>query len=141
MNYLPYALLALLAYSFVAPLMRQATTGTNAIPSDVAALVANSMLVVATVGVIALNGDKVLEHAKKPEMRLVVLAGVCLAVGILAYYRALARGPVSLVTPIFGLFLVISSLVGVVILNEPLTARKAVGVVFAVVAVVLVAGE
>jgi transporter family protein len=99
------------------------------------------MLVVATVGVIALNGDNVLEHAKKPEMRLVVLAGVCLAVGILAYYRALARGPVSLVTPIFGLFLVISSLVGVVILNEPLTARKAVGVVFAVVAVVLVAGE
>lgn len=141
MNYLPYAILALLAYSFVAPLMRQATTGANAIPSDVAALVANSMLVVATVGVIALNGDNVLEHAKKPEMRLVVLAGVCLAVGILAYYRALARGPVSLVTPIFGLFLVISSLVGVVILNEPLTARKAVGVVFAVVAVVLVAGE
>lgn len=141
MNYLPYALVALLAYSFVAPLMRRATSGAGAIPSDVAALSANSMLVVATLGVIVLNGDNVVEHVDNPKMRLVALAGVCLAIGILAYYRALARGPVSLVTPIFGLFLVVSSAVGVLVLEEPLTARKALGILFAIVAVILVAGD
>jgi transporter family protein len=68
-------------------------------------------------------------------------AGVFLAVGILAYYRALALGPVSVVVPVFGLFLVTSSLVGVVALDEPLTARKGVGVLLALVAVYLVTVE
>lgn len=141
MNYLPWALLALLAYSFVAPLMREATSGAGAVPSDVAALVANAVLVVATLGVIAVSEQSVVEHLTDPDMRLVLAAGVCLSVGILAYYRALARGPVSAVAPIFGLFLVVSSVVGVAVLDEPLTARKVVGVALAVVAVVLVAGE
>lgn len=141
MNYLPWALLALVAYSFVAPLMRRATSGTAAIPSDVAALVANVVLVVATIGVIVVSDVQVTEQLTKPKIRLVVLAGICLSVGILAYYRALARGPVSVVAPVFGMFLVLSSIVGVVVLDEPITARKVLGILLATAAVVLVAGE
>lgn len=141
MNYLPWAVLALLAYSFVAPLMRQATSGAGAIPSDVAALVANTVLVIVTIGVVVVSDVQVIEQLQNPKMRLVLLAGVCLTVGILAYYRALARGPVSLVAPIFGLFLVSSSLVGVVALDEALTVRKAVGIALAIIAIFLVAGE
>lgn len=141
MNYLPWAVLALLAYSFVAPLMREATSGAGAIPSDVAALVANTILIVVTVGVIFLTDQNVTEHLSSPNMRLVVAAGVCLSVGILAYYRALARGPVSVVAPIFGLFLVVAAVVGVVALDEPVTARKTLGILLAAVAVVLVAGD
>ncbi len=141
MNYLPWAVLALLAYSFVAPLMREATSGAGAIPSDVAALVANTILVIVTIGVVVVSDVRVIEQFQNPNMRIVVLAGICLTVGILAYYRALARGPVSVVAPIFGLFLVSASIVGVVALDEALTARKAVGIALAVVAIVLVAGE
>lgn len=141
MNYLPWAVLALVAYSFVAPLMREATSGSGAIPSDVAALVANAMLVVGTVVVIALTDQRVTTYLRHPDMRLVAAAGVCLTVGILAYYRALARGPVSIVAPIFALFLVGASVVGVVALDEALTLRKAAGMVLAVLAIVLVAGE
>ena len=141
MNYLPWAILALVAYSFVAPLMREGTSGSGAIPSDVAALVANAMLIVGTIAVIAVTDQRVTTYLRHPDMRLVAAAGVCLTIGILAYYRALARGPVSIVAPVFALFLVGSSVVGVVALDEPLTLRKVVGVLLAVVAIVLVAGE
>ena len=141
MNYLPWAVLALLSYSLVAPLMRVATSGGNPIPSNVAAFVANAVLVVATLGVIAVTGEGVVGHLDDQKIPYVLGAGACLAVGILSYYRALSMGPVSVVAPVFAMFFVTSSLVGVVALGEPVTARKLAGVGFAIVAVVLVAGE
>ena len=60
--------------------------------------------------------------------------------GIITYYRALSLGAVSVVVPIFGLFIVVSSVVGFVFLDEPLTLRKVAGIVLAGVAVYLVAG-
>ncbi|WP_411714227.1 hypothetical protein [Natronomonas sp.] len=50
---------------------------------------------------------------------------------MISYYRALAGAPVSVVVPIFGLFLVASSVVGVVFLDEALTVWKATGIVLA----------
>ncbi|QLG62177.1 EamA family transporter [Halorarum salinum] len=141
MNYLPWAVLALLSYSMVAPLMRVATSGANPIPSNVAALVANAVLVLVTLAVIGATGEGVVGYLDDPKMRHVFAAGACLAVGILAYYRALSMGPVSIVAPVFAMFFVTSSLVGVLALEEPVTARKVAGVAFAVLAVLLVAGE
>jgi len=138
MNYLPWAVLALVAYTFVAPLMSFATASEPAIPSNVAALVSNSMLVVATVGVIAYTRQDVSQYLVHPKSPYVYVAGLCLAVGILAYYRALSLGPASVVVPVFGMFLVTSSLVSVAFLDESFTVRKAVGILLAVVAVYLV---
>ncbi|WP_101297806.1 EamA family transporter [Halegenticoccus soli] len=141
MNYLPWALLALGAYSLVAPLMSIATTGQVKVPSDVAALLANSILVIATLGVIAYTDQSVAGYVAHPKAPYVYAAGICLAIGILAYYRALALGPVSVVAPIFGMFLAISSIIGIAFLHESLTARKALGILFAVLAVYLVSVE
>jgi len=138
--YLPYALLALGAYTLVPPLMRVATSGQNAVPSDVAAVVSNAILVVMALGVIAVTGQGFTEHLSSPKLAHVLAAGVCLGVGILAYYRALALGPVSVVTPIFGTFLVLSSAIGVAILGESVTLRKLAGVGFAVLGIYLVSG-
>lgn len=65
-------------------------------------------------------------------------AGGMLAVSIIAYYRALELGPVSVVVPIFGMFIVLSSIVGIVALDEAVNARKIVGILLAGVAVWLV---
>jgi transporter family protein len=138
MRYLPWALLALLAYSLVAPLMKVAT---REIPSDVAAFYANLMLVVAALGVIVVSGQNVTPYATHDLAPAMYAAGACLAVGILAYYRALALGPVSVVAPVFGTFLVVSSLVGIAVLNEALTLRKVLGIALAAVAVWLTAGQ
>jgi len=137
-NYISWAVVALGAYSLVAPLMKVATTGQGKIPSDVAALVANSVLVVGTIGVIVVSGQSVTDSVVSSKLPYVLAAGACLAVGILSYYRALALGPVSIVAPIFGMFLAVSSVVGIVALGEPLTVRKVAGIAFAVLAIALV---
>lgn len=139
MTYLRSALVALIAYTLVAPLMRVATRD-GAIPSAVAAAVSNSVLVVAAVAVVWWVGEPVTPYLTHSRAPYVYAAGVCLAVGILAYYHALARGPVSVVTPIFGLFVVTSSLVGVLFLDEAFTLRKAAGVGFAALSIYLTAG-
>jgi len=138
MQYLGYALLALVAYTLVAPLTKVAT---QELPADTVALVTNGMLVLAALGLVVATDKPLgsaLTHEHAPYM---YAAGACLAVGILAYYRALATGPVSVVVPVFGLFLVASSVVGVLFLDEALTLRKATGIALAVVAVFLTSFE
>ncbi|MFW5919478.1 MAG: EamA family transporter [archaeon] len=136
MSYLRWSLLALLAYSLVAPLMKVAT---EEIPTNVAVMVSNLMLVAAAGALVVVTNDSALEYLTHPRAPYLYAAGIALAVGILAYYKALALGPVSTVTPIFGMFLALSSIVGFVLLGETVTARKVVGLVFAVVAVYLTA--
>ena len=139
-TYLPYALLAMGAYALVSPLMRVATTGPNAVPSDVAVVISNSLLICMAVGVLAYTGQGFVGHLTSPKIVHVLAAGVFLGIGILALYRSLAPGPVSVVTPIFEMFLVFSSVIGFVFLGESFTARKAVGIAFAVASVYLVSG-
>lgn len=141
MNYLPWALLALVAYTLVPVLMRVATTGSEAIPSDVATVISNTILVVAALVVVAGTGQRVTPHLGSSKLPFALAAGVFLAIGIIAYYRALALGPVSVVTPVFGLFLITSSVLGIAVLGESLTARKLAGISLAVVAVYLVTVE
>lgn len=132
MNYIVWAVIALIAYSLVAPLMKIALTE---IPTAVAVTVSNTILVIAAVGLVVLSRESVGEylfHAKSPYM---YAAGICLAIGILAYYQALAGGPVSIVVPIFGLFIAASSIIGMIALDEPVTARKMLGIIFALLAV------
>lgn len=139
-TYLPYALLAMGAYAFVSPLMRVATNGPDAIPSDVAVIVSNTLLVMMTIGVLWYTDQRFITHLSSPKMAHVIAAGLFLGIGIIALYRALALGPVSVVTPIFAMFLVFASLIGFLLLGEEFTARKAVGIVFAVLAVYFVSG-
>ncbi len=139
--YLPYALLAAGAYTMVPPLMRVATSGTNAIPSHLATLVSNVVLVTIAAGIILYTGDASVKHLISPKMGYVIAAGAFLGVGILAYYHSIALGPVSVVTPVFGMFIVFSSAIGVFVLGESLTLRRALGVGFAFAAVYLVAGS
>ena len=52
------------------------------------------------------------------------------------YYTANARGPLSVVIPIFNMNLIIPALLGFIFLNEPMTVSKILGLIFASLAVV-----
>ena len=65
------------------------------------------------------------------------LLGIWWSVVMVMYYTAIARGPLSVVIPIFNLNLIIPALLGFFFLNEPLTASKILGLIFACLAVVL----
>lgn len=136
-GYLKWAVLALLGYTFVAPLMKVAT---GDMPSTVAALIANGVLILGSLLVVLAVDIPVVPYLTEPSALYAYAAGVCLTVGILAYYQALSTGPVAIVVPIFGMFIVTSSVVSALWLEEPLTLRKVAGIGFAAVAVYLTAG-
>ncbi len=133
-GYLLWAALALAAYTFVPIFTKAATDG---IPSNTVAFWANTVLVVLTLGAVLVSDDPIVGALDHPKAPFMLASGLCLAVGILSYYRALSLGPVSIVVPIFGLFLVTSPLIGAALLDEPLTLRKAAGVVIAIFGVYL----
>lgn len=138
MRYLLWALLALGAYTLVAPLVSEAMTE---MPSDVVLVIANGILVVAAGALLVVSGDDVTRWLDHPKAPYAYAGGVFLTIGIIAYYRALALGPVSVVVPVFGMFIVTSSLVGVAFFDEVMTWRKGLGLVFAAAAVYLTAVE
>lgn len=133
-RYLLLSLLAFLAYSVVAPLLKIAM---ETIPSTVAVFLSNAVMLV-LIGVVLLQ-TKVspwgaLRHEKMPW---IIVWGVLLAVSLLAYYRALELGPVSVVVPIYGLFIALSSIMGIAFLGETLTKRKIASIGFAILAIIL----
>jgi len=138
MRYLVWALIALLGYTAVPPLVKLATAD---IPSDVVLLISNGMLVVAAIGIIVTSDVSVAPYLTHERSLYAYGAGIALTVGIISYYRALAAGPVSVVVPIFGMFIATSSVLGIAFLDEPLTGRKVAGIGLAVAAVYLTSVE
>jgi len=138
MRYLVWAVIALLGYTLVPPLVKLATAD---IPNEVVLLISNGMLVVVAVGIVLVSDISVVPYLTDDRAIYAYGAGIALTVGIVAYYRALAAGPVSVVVPIFGMFIATSSIVGIAVLDEPLTGRKVAGIGLAVAAVYLTSVE
>ena len=67
------------------------------------------------------------------------LIGIWWAGTMVLYYTAIARGPLSVVIPIFNMNLIIPALLGFIFLNEPVTFSKILGLIFACLALVLLA--
>jgi transporter family protein len=67
-------------------------------------------------------------------------AGVAGALGFIYFFLAIARGQASTVIPITSLYVAVASILAFILLSEPLTLKKSLGILFAVVAVVLLAG-
>jgi bacterial/archaeal transporter family protein len=136
-NYLVWTVVALAAYTVFPPLV---TLAAREVPSNVITLVATMMLAVGALIVALVQEEEITGYLTDSAVLYVYLAGFALAIGVIAYYRALARGPVSVVTPVFGMFIVTSSLLSIAFLGEPFSFRKGIGIVFAVLAVYFIAG-
>ncbi|MFB6308824.1 MAG: EamA family transporter [Haloarculaceae archaeon] len=134
-RYLGFALFAFLTYSLVAPLLKIAM---ETVPSTPAVFISNSVLLVVVGIALAYRGQSPLPYLRHRYTPHVVALGVLLTVGLLTYYRALELGPVSIVVPIYGLFIVVSSVIGIVAFDETFTARKAAGIFFSVLAIALI---
>ncbi len=66
---------------------------------------------------------------------LAILVGVSGAIGTVAFYYALAKGPASVVVPFTGLYIVIPVILGYIFLAEPITLNHIIGVVTAIIAI------
>lgn len=136
MNYLTFSIIALVSYSLVAPLVKLAI---ERIPAEVAVVITNSILVLIALGWALSRGCSILPYINLEKHALYLyVAGIFLGVGILSYYLALGGGPVSVVVPVYGLFIALSSIWGFILLGEQITLTKIVGLFFAVLAIFLV---
>lgn len=68
-----------------------------------------------------------------------LLSGVACSFGYLFFYKAIEKGQATVVVPITSLYIAISAIFAFMILAEPLTFKKILGILFAIVAVVLLA--
>ncbi|MGM0388459.1 MAG: EamA family transporter [Natrinema limicola] len=137
MEYLLWVIVALVAYGLMAPLTSVVTTD---VPPAVALFLSTTIFLCLTAVVLVVTGTDSLSDVTSPSAGIVYVAGLFLSAGILAYYQALERGPVSVVVPIYGLFIVGSSIIGIAFLGEELTATRAAGIVVAAAAIYLAAG-
>jgi transporter family protein len=137
MEYLPWVIVALLSYGLMAPLTSLVT---REIPPTVSLFLATVVFLVLTTGVMVVTGTNPLVHVLSPSAAYIYLGGVFLAIGILSYYHALQRGPVSVVVPIYAMFIVGSSVIGILFLDETLTLPRIGGIASAILAVYLSAG-
>ncbi|MBN2537451.1 DMT family transporter [candidate division WOR-3 bacterium] len=66
---------------------------------------------------------------------LIIGAGLAAGIATVAFYAALSRGPTSVVVPLTGMYIIIPALLGMVLLHEPLTVYRVLGLACAGLAV------
>lgn len=137
MEYLLWVIVALLSYGLLAPLTSKVT---QEIPPTVTLFLATVIFLVLTVGIMIVTKTNPVDYAVLPSAGYIYVAGLFLAIGIIAYYFALQLGPVSIVVPIYGMFIVGSSAIGIIFLDEALTVTRAGGITCAILAIYLSAG-
>ena len=76
-------------------------------------------------------------HLPRADLAALVLSGILGAASYAGFYRALQLGPVSLVSPIFSAYAVITVLLAVLLGQETVAAAAAAGIVLTVGGVVL----
>ncbi len=143
MNHISWAVLGMAGYSLVTMLVKLATRSGH-FSSFLVLAVATSIVAVTAVTMALARGDIQALSAGdllSADAGYATLTGIALAVAVASLFRALSLGPASIVVPIYGMFIVGGALLGILFLGEALTLRKALGIGFAIVSVVLIAGN
>ena len=135
MHWLIWVLVSLVFYSLMPPLVK---TAMGEIPAYVAVTVTNAILCCLAFVVAKAQGYTFTEYLSLDRPSLILyVAGVVLAVSVISYYRALELGPISSVVPIWGMYIALSSLIGLLAMGEKLTPVKGLGLVCALLAIFL----
>ena len=121
----------------IVPLMEKAGLGTG---SPTAGVVVRSCGVVLGLVVFSLLWSPwaAVRAMTWPSIALLAGGGLLASfVGQMAFYQALKAGSVSQVTPVAGAYPLVAALLGWIVLREPLTLTRGLGVVCVVIGVIL----
>ena len=137
MHYIVWTLIAMSAYAVMIILLKFSL---KSIPPEAAVFVTNFFLVAAALLWALYRGVKITDHLafNQPTLFL-ILSGVALSIGIISLYMALSRGPISTVSPLFGMNIALVAVLGFFILKEPISIERIAGVILAGGAIFLLA--
>jgi bacterial/archaeal transporter family protein len=138
--YVLWALLGMAGYSFMTLFVKLAERSGEASTYMVMA-VSTSIVAVTAFSIVALRGElkPLLFELGRPPLLWAIAAGVALAIAVNALFHALSLGPANVVVPIYGMFVIGGSLLGVVFLGEPMAWHKLAGLIAAVIGIILIA--
>jgi len=137
-SYILWAVLAMVSYSFVFLFGKLAMQDGTLTPYTVMTVASAVVIVGVVVATVATDGWALPSYTDRHAL-YAYAAGVALTLAVVGYFTALSTGPASVVVPIYGMFIVGGSVLGIVVLREPVTAQKLVGIALAVTGVVLIA--
>ncbi|MEP7457588.1 EamA family transporter [Phyllobacterium sp. SB3] len=141
MNYISWALLGMASYSATTLFVKLATR--NHVLPAFNVLAVSVLIVAVSVWIITLSagmwGRQVVTSFRSTDGLWTLAAGAALTIAVSSLFRALSLGPASVVVPIYGMFIVGGSVLGVFVLGEAVTPIKALGLVLAVTGVLLLA--
>lgn len=140
LTYIHWSLIGMVAYSVVSLVVKLATrSGTH--PSFTVLAVATSIVAIVSVW-IAFSGGH-FAAMKRADLISVaslwtIIAGIFLTIAVASFFKALSMGPASEVVPIYGMFVVGGSLLGILFLGESLSFSKVAGIFMAAAAIYLI---
>jgi bacterial/archaeal transporter family protein len=139
--YLFWAFLGMVGYSFTALLVKLATAS-GRFSGFFVLMISASMVVISSATISFLRGEmKAFHNLATVDGAFLLGTGVALAIAVVSYFHALSIGPASIVVPVFGMFIVGGAVLGLLFLHEPLTLRKAMGILLAIASIYLIAGH
>ena len=142
-SYLLWAFVGMVGYSFVALLVKLATAS-GRFSGFFVLMISASMVVITSATIAFLRGEMKAfswNNLATADGVFLLGTGVALVVAVVSYFFALSEGPASIVVPIFGMFIVGGAVLGLLFLHEPLTIRKAIGILLAIASIYLIAGH
>jgi len=142
-SYLLWAFIGMIGYSVTATLVKLATES-GRFSSYFVLMISSAMVVTTSTTITILRGDiKAFsrDNLASGDGMFALGAGLALVIAVVFYFLALSEGPTSIVVPIYGMFIVGGAVLGLVFLHEPLTLRKALGILLAAVTIYLIAGH
>jgi transporter family protein len=139
-SYVLWALLGMAGYSFMTLFVKLAERSGEASTYMVLA-VSTSIVAIFAIAMVTLRGElkPLLFELERPPLLWAIAGGIALTIAVNALFHALSLGPANVVVPIYGMFIVGGSLLGVLFLDEPMAWHKVAGIIAAVIGVILIA--
>jgi len=105
--------------------------------TSIAILVASCLVIIPIVLAYAYFTKTPIIPEQKLYLGYACLISLPMVIALIAIYMAVAKGLLSTVMPIYALYGMVTALLGIIILHEPISALRVVGMVLAVAAIVL----
>lgn len=132
MNWIIYAVSCVLLYGIMQFFIKLSSNGNNPVASSMV------FITVQFIAQIILGAYFITKSDFNMDMGSIkygIAGGIAAAVATIIFFLALESGPLSKVSPIVNMSLLVSVLLGVILLKEAVNMRIAAGVVFAILSI------
>jgi len=138
-SYILWALLGMVGYSFTTLFVKLAERSGD-VSNYMVLAVATTIVSICAIAIVAIRGElkPLIFDLERGTLMWAIAGGIALTVAVSSLFHALSLGPANVVVPIYGMFIVGGALLGVLVLGEPMSWTKVVGLIAAVVGVVLI---